>query len=284
MYRMSSRQVESVERDAWSSAVPMKALTPTHEAVAAYYDEDCEHCLRDFVRGNLRAQRATAFALHQLQRHRARSVLEIGCGIGTASYTFCRNCEGLSAFAVDISDKRIEVARRLFRHPRLEFGVSAMDTAPVAARVDAIVMLDVYEHIPRARASAFHQVLAGMLSPDGVIILTTPSPLHQEHLRATNPGALQIVDEIIGAEQIAELARAVGGVVTSFQYQDIWHSNDYVYSVIERQPRYEKRPSARTWRQKLLQKLPHAWDSTRSARARRRRSDFVDARLGVRVS
>jgi cyclopropane fatty-acyl-phospholipid synthase-like methyltransferase len=155
-----------------------------------------------------------------------------------------------------------------------------MDTITVGGTFDAIVMMDVYEHIPRSRVRVFHDVLAGMLTPGGSVLLTTPSPLHQARLAATNPEALQIVDETIGVEEIAELARAIGGTVTSFNYKAVWRSNDYVHTVIERAPRHEKLADKRTVWRKLLDKPGGLWAVFKSTREQGRRERHVRRTLG----
>ena len=249
--------------------------TTSTERIAAYYDAGYESCLRDYVGTNTRIRMANEFLLTHLRRLRPTRVLEVGCGIGSTSYLICEECNWVEVVGVDLSEKRIETARRLFPHDRLQFHVSAMDAIAVDGTFGAIVMMDVYEHIPRARVHAFHDVLARMLAPGGSILLTTPSPLHQARLAATRPDALQIVDETIGVEDIAELARAIGGTITSFNYKAVWHSNDYVHSVIERTPTYERLTDTRTLWQKFLDKPGNLWTIFRSSRERARRERYV---------
>jgi hypothetical protein len=196
----------------------------------------------------------------------------------------CQEYDGLQVVGIDISEKRIDLARRLFLHPRLQFCPGTIETAPVDGAFDAIVMLDVYEHIPRSRVSAFHEALGTMLNREGVILLTTPSSLHQARIAASNPSGLQIVDESIGVEEIAGLARETGGILMSFNHRTVWHTNDYVYSVIERVPRYERPFDHRTTGQKIIGKVPHLFRAMMANRRRRMRSEFVYQRLGVRIS
>jgi cyclopropane fatty-acyl-phospholipid synthase-like methyltransferase len=149
---------------------------------------------------------------------------------------------------------------------------------------NAVVMMDVYEHIPRAKAPAFHEALRRLLDADATILMTTPSPLHQSSLATRHPDALQIVDETIGVEEVAELARAVQGTVTSFRYITVWHTNDYVHSVIERAPAYIRRKDSRNVTQKITDKVPTLWRRMINGRERRRRANYVSRQIGVRVS
>jgi hypothetical protein len=122
-----------------------------------------------------------------------------------------------------------------------------------------------------------------MLSREGVVLLTTPSPLHQSHLAATNPGGLQIIDEIITARELAQLALDIGATLTNLKYERVWHTNDYVQTVIERSPRYERIQRQRSVGEKLREKLPNLWHAFMAERARRARAEMVHRRLGVRL-
>ena len=253
-------------------------------AVAAYYDDGSDTCLRDYVQDNWRIRAATEFFVSWLTNLGSRRVLDVGCGIGNAAYEICERCSQTEVSAVDISPKRIELATQLFPHPRLRFAASDMETAPFDTQFDAILMMDVYEHIPRDRVDRFHQVLRQMLAPEGVILLTTPSPLHQAYLKANHPEGLQIVDETLGVSEIDDLARAVGGTVTNFNYHTVWRTNDYVHSVIERRPRYERRVDRRSLVRKALDKLPRWYSAWIAGAARGRRAQLVWRRLGRRVT
>jgi hypothetical protein len=107
--------------------------------------------------------------------------------------------------------------------------------------------------------------------------------LHQAHLAANHPSALQIVDETLGIGEIDGLARAIGGTVTSFNYHTVWRTNDYVHTIIERRPRDERRGDTRTLARKALDKLPRWWQSQRAGTRRARRAEHVWRTLGRRV-
>lgn len=251
--------------------------------IAKYYDDGVEGCLRDYVRGNRRIRQAEAFFLSALNRSRPRRVLDVGCGIGSSAYRLCQRSDGVQVVAVDISERRIAVARDLFQHPNLSFKVSAMDAPLGEGAFDAVVMMDVYEHIPRTRVKAFHHEVANLLTPDGLVLMTMPSPLHQARLAAERPDALQIVDETITAREIVQFADDIGAMVTQFRFQDVWMTNDYIHAALERAPSHQRLLYRRTVADRVIQKVPLFIQDVSERMRRRRRAETVYSRLGVRI-
>ena len=208
------------------------------DAIAAYYDDEMQKPLRDFVYGNARVQAAIDLCLAYIHPH-SRNLLDVGCGFGQSSAEFRQNRPWVDVTSVDISPKRIECGRRLFADYDIRFQVSDMTTVPEGGPFDVITMLDVYEHIPKYARPQFHRTLAEALGRDGTVILTVPSPLHQGHLSANRPEGLQVVDETIQLNDVIRLANDLGGEVVLFHYVSIWHTNDYVHAAVTRQPRYD---------------------------------------------
>jgi protein-L-isoaspartate O-methyltransferase len=257
----------------------------THE-IAAYYDTTLERRLRDYVFGNERIAAAIEL-VGAACTPATRKVLDVGCGLGIAADALTRKNARLTVHAVDISPKTIETAERLFGHERLVFEVSDMREVPRLAPYDVITLLDVSEHIPREGRPGLHAVLGQALAPQGTLVLTTPSPLHQEYLARTDPGGLQIVDETIWPEDFLALARDVGGTLVCYRSVSIWKTHDYCHVVIQRNPTYgsvpwpqERRP---LWRRAAgwLAARRARWAERRAAAARQAR---VRARLGISVS
>ena len=101
-------------------------------------------------------------------------------------------------------------------------------------RFDACVMLDVYEHIPKASRSMLHQALSSVLNEDAVLVLSCPSPLHQRFLREHEPEGLQPVDEDVALVDLLQLARELSAELSHFEYKSIWATNDYFHAAIDR--------------------------------------------------
>ena len=215
--------------------------TASGSEIASFYDEFSTRLLRDYVKGNPRVQAAVQLVLDSIPT-RARSLLDIGCGIGFSSHTFARANSHLQVVAVDISPRNIDIAKRLFDAANLSFRVSDMSTVPSDSPFDVISLLDVYEHIPQEHRRQVHHVLSQSLKPDGVVVVTCPTPLHQQYLRDHEPAGLQVVDESITLKDIVQLADDIGACVTRYEMIPMWRRNQYFHAVLQRSPSCEPIP------------------------------------------
>ena len=255
--------------------------------IASFYDDFSTRLLRDYVRGNRRVQAAVELVLHSIPP-RARSLLDIGCGIGFSSHRFARAHGHLQVVGVDISRRNIDIAKRLFDDANLSFRISDMSTGPTESPFDVISLLDVYEHIPQDRRLQFHRVLSQCLTPDGVVVVTCPTPLHQQYLRRHEPGELQVVDEAITLNDISRLADDIDACVTRYEMISMWRRNQYFHAILQRSPPYEPVPptpavgDSRTARvaRKIRQSIGLDANNAEASADRRRR---VYRRLGVLV-
>jgi 2-polyprenyl-6-hydroxyphenyl methylase/3-demethylubiquinone-9 3-methyltransferase len=107
----------------------------------------------------------------QLDRCRARSVLDLGCGNGwlTAALARC----GFEVTGLDRSVSGIEIARST--HPELPF-VLADALEPLAAdlhgRFDAVLAVEIVDHVPQPHLLLHNAIQA--LRPGGMLVVTTP--------------------------------------------------------------------------------------------------------------
>jgi len=207
----------------------------THGEVESFYDGFSRRLLADYVYGNLRVDRQLDFFAAAIPAD-ARRVLVIGCGSGYAAYRVASEmATAAEVLAVDISGRNIEIARALFAHPRVEYRRADVTSEPLEGSWGVILLPDVYEHIPLDSRRALHERLAKGLAERGRILVTVPTPEHQDHLRRSGSG-LQPVDERVGLAELTALARDVGGEVTCFCVISAWSTNDYAHAVIERSP------------------------------------------------
>ena len=104
------------------------------------------------------------------------TVLDVGCGAGS----LLKHLPGLRQYlGMDIDSKRVFEAERL--HPNHRFmWLNLNNTKEIPGFYDTIFMLAIVEHLDNP--AKLIKLLARYLSPCGVIIITTPSPIAERIL------------------------------------------------------------------------------------------------------
>lgn len=201
--------------------------------VETFYDDFSETFIRDYIYGNLRVDRQLKFLSNALP-HDVSRVLIIGCGCGqSAHFIATRVAKHAKVLAVDISGEVLRLAKALFRHDRVEYRKLDITSDPIEGEWDAIVLPDVYEHIPLQFRKVLHSKLNSLLSNNGKILFTLPSPAHQAFLYESGKG-LQLVDEIVTLQDLVDVAKDIRGQLTYFRMISLGNTNDYIHAVIER--------------------------------------------------
>jgi protein-L-isoaspartate O-methyltransferase len=201
-----------------------------------FYDQFGRKLVNDFVGGNPRMLLALEFMKAQVRASGARRILDIGCGIGWSSHELASVPSVEFVHAIDLSSALIETARRLFPSRKVAYetiDVLSLTGASLGA-FDAVIMLDVYEHIPCAARPAFHKALMQLISPTGCLLLTCPTIAHQEHLRTNNPEGLQPVDEDVGLSQLTQLGDDTATQLDYYRVVSVWSNRDYLHAVLRR--------------------------------------------------
>ena len=103
----------------------------------------------------------------------ATKVLDLGCGPGT----FLGQTERrfAAALGVDLAPSQIEYARRHYDRQGLEFQVGDVGHFESTQRFDAVVSIEVIEHLPPADTGRFLGNILQLLRPGGWAVLTTPN-------------------------------------------------------------------------------------------------------------
>jgi len=210
----------------------------TTDEIAAYYDEFGKRMVGDYVYSNNRVTRAIE-RIAEFVSPNTRRLLDVGCGIGISSAELARRHPQVEILAVDISPQNVRVAKSLFDRPHLSFEVSTLVDGTVQGVFDLIALVDVYEHIPRDTRPSFHKELGRLLSVNGTVVVTVPSPLLQRHMTEHEPAKLQIVDEVVDDACARQLACDLRAVILTFVYVSINRTNDYLHIVLQRNPPYD---------------------------------------------
>jgi 2-polyprenyl-3-methyl-5-hydroxy-6-metoxy-1,4-benzoquinol methylase len=113
-----------------------------------------------------------ASILPHLPSERHAAILDAGCGYG-ALLLFLQNEGYTNVHGVDLSTEQVAVAHSLGLHNVRRGNV--LDEVSTGAPWDAIVMLDVLEHLTRSEALSLLHVAFEHLNPGGVVIARTPN-------------------------------------------------------------------------------------------------------------
>jgi ubiquinone/menaquinone biosynthesis C-methylase UbiE len=111
---------------------------------------------------------AIAYALSTLTDN--SRVLDVGCGVGDV-VRMLSSC-GHRYTGLDVSIHSLTIARRA--NPSCDFLKASVDRLPfLDATFDALVSIEVLEHLPDDRAAAIE--MARVLKPDGLLVISVPN-------------------------------------------------------------------------------------------------------------
>lgn len=207
---------------------------PDAAQVAAYYDG---HAAK--VQRRVGVNQRHRNILRRLQRSGLKPdhrVLEIGCGIGTLTSLLVGALPKGHVHAADISPSAVAMAGKTLSHAKnVEFVVSDMSEMGWARMYDRIVLPDVLEHIPEEQHEQLFGLLAAHLVPSGRVCIHIPDPEALDHLRRTDPGQLQIIDQSLAILPMAQRFAQHGLVLDRYEPYRIWADEpDYVWIEFKR--------------------------------------------------
>jgi|LGVE01.1.fsa_nt_gb 2-polyprenyl-3-methyl-5-hydroxy-6-metoxy-1,4-benzoquinol methylase len=204
---------------------------PAESEIRKYYDDHNMRVLvRDYVFGNRRFDKAVQCVIESVPRT-VKSILDVGCGIGHSSWLFKEAFPEARITGVDISDRSIKLARKLFQDPNLSFETCDLSETTGIGLFDFVVMIDVYEHFYREQRPSLHLILKDAIKDDGWLVITTPTIEHQAFLRETHPERLQVVDEDVTIDDLIKLAKDVGLSLVRLEKVAVWRLYDYQHFV-----------------------------------------------------
>jgi 2-polyprenyl-3-methyl-5-hydroxy-6-metoxy-1,4-benzoquinol methylase/glycosyltransferase involved in cell wall biosynthesis len=102
-------------------------------------------------------------------------VLDFGCGSGYGAKRLAMTARRV--LAVDLDEGALEFARTRHIQANLEFARNTdLATSLPEAGFDLITCFEVIEHIPAAAQAALVAQFARLLTPDGILLISTPNP------------------------------------------------------------------------------------------------------------
>lgn len=204
---------------------------PESQDLKAYYnDHNIRVLIHDYVYGNRRFEMAINRIVDSVPCS-IRRILDIGCGIGYSSWLMKKAFPKARILGIDISDESIAAARGLFQFNGIHFERTDLLSFRPDSIFDLIVMIDVYEHIPKNLRESIHEKLRNLIADNGWLIVTTPTVEHQAYLRELHPERLQIIDEDVSIYNLIELAEALRMEVLFLDRVAVWHRYDYQHLV-----------------------------------------------------
>jgi 2-polyprenyl-3-methyl-5-hydroxy-6-metoxy-1,4-benzoquinol methylase len=136
----------------WDRVAEKYGFPKLEERARQELPERCTHWLRSLLRRKLPPGR----------------VLELGCGHG--AFVALMQAAGFEAMGLELSPASAEKARRRFDIPMLTGPLEEQAIAP--GSLDAIVMMDVLEHLHRP--AEMLRLCLSLLKADGILLLQTP--------------------------------------------------------------------------------------------------------------
>jgi cyclopropane fatty-acyl-phospholipid synthase-like methyltransferase len=212
-------------------------MNDVEEIQKGFYDNWTYKFLEDYLTQNKRIESAILFAKEWIKTD-SSTILDVGCGIGWSTFEFAKTFLKSHVVGIDLSKNSIRAATHLFNTVNIKFKNASFFDLDGEMRFDSIVLLDVYEHIPKDERSKFNNLLSKILVENGRIVLSLPSKFHQNWLRKNNPVGLQPIDETIEIEDMVSLAKQISGEIIYCKYINIANTNDYLHVVIEKNVQY----------------------------------------------
>lgn len=152
--------------------------------VENHYDsEHAENCLNGTVYEPYRMNTILA----RLKAIGAKRVLDVGCGAGAADFFLAQH--GIAVVGIDINPVAVAEARRIAKREfgtlkkngskallKPEFRQGSLDTIGPEdlGKFDAVLMMEVIEHLPPAKVPFYFSSCEDFLHPGGTVMITCP--------------------------------------------------------------------------------------------------------------
>lgn len=160
------------------------------------------------------------------------NVLEIGCGIGTASSLIIKSTPNGKFLGCDISPNSIKLANELYKSNSAQFKVDDMTSFKSDLKFDFIVFPDVLEHIPIEQHSNLFKNVASVCTPKTKVLINIPEPNALNWTRENRPEVLQIIDQSLSMQDLLNNTYPYGFQVQSIRPYAIHTNVDNYLSIV----------------------------------------------------
>ncbi len=102
------------------------------------------------------------------------NILDLGCGFGLFSLYLALSHPGVQVTGVDISENRINTARRSAQElgvKNVQFHAQDIREYEVSAKYDLVITLDLLHHIPYEDGNLLLKKISQWLAPEGILLL-----------------------------------------------------------------------------------------------------------------
>ena len=180
--------------------------------------------------------------LIELGLTKGSDILEIGAGIGMITSLICKTVTSGNFVINDISQKNIDLNRKLNSANNTSFIVGDIIEAQISHQFDFITLFDVLEHIPIEKHPELFQKLKRLLNPSGIIFINIPSPEGLKYHIKYEKEVLQVIDQPLPANLILNNAYKNELLLFYFKTYSLWHENDYQMMLFHNDYEWEKIP------------------------------------------
>ena len=204
------------------------------KSITEYYNGYTHQLVNDYIKNNIRVDFALQAISFLVDEFKPAKILDLGCGIGWSAHEISRLFPESQVEGFDLSPELIKIGNDLFKSNNLQLQVKDLTISDNISsnKFELVSMIDVFEHIPAGSREHFAVSLKKNLGENFMIFFSCPTIKMQNHLKATNPKALQPVDEDIDESVLTDFANILNGNLVFYKELDIWREGDYLHAVI----------------------------------------------------
>ncbi len=143
--------------------------------------------LRNTAHGLLFILARYKFAVKMMANRKGLRVLDFGCNDGLGTLMIQQDCDCAEVIGIDLDGEAVAWANKNIANDRLRFiegDILKADIFP--QKGDAVVSLDVIEHIPLEDESRYFEAICRNLRDDGFVVIGTPNITMQPYASPWN--------------------------------------------------------------------------------------------------